>query len=62
MGTDLAVVQSGATPLGSVRKFNNGSKIVGNESLISQIMDCPMAVEEAEEVGLTTGLIQSAVD
>ena len=59
MGTDLAVVQSGATPLGSVRKFNNSSKIVGNESLISQIMDCPMAVEEE---GLTMGLIQSAVD
>ena len=41
------------------KKFNDGSKIVGNESLISQIMDCPMAVEEE---GLTMGLIQSAVD
>ena len=42
------------------KKVQQWVKIVDNESLISQIMDCPM-VEEVE-VDHTTGLIQSAVD
>ena len=45
------------------KKAQRWVKIVCNESLIiSQIMNCQMEAEEVEEEGLTTGLIQSAVD
>ena len=49
--------QSGETHLGLV-SFNIGSLYCFNESLISQITDCPM--EEVEE-DHSTGLILSAV-
>ena len=57
MGRDRGEAQSGGTPPGLVRQFNNGS-IFFNEGFIPQITDCPME----EEVDLTTGLILSAVD